>query len=225
MSDARGKIRIESLGVYLPEKVLTMEELLASCRRRPPWDLERITGIHERRVAVGEYAVDLAVQAARRALALSRLPGRRPGRDRLHQHLQAQPRKRVPARAGHRRAHRPGDRRRRRPRLRRGQRLRRHADRHLCAAGADPLRSRPLRHGGQRRAQHAGGPDRRPRAAPQLRRPAGRPDPGRRRRGGDPRRLARSRLRLPAASTWSPAPGTTITAIPGLRGAGRAASW
>jgi 3-oxoacyl-[acyl-carrier-protein] synthase III len=66
------KIRIESLGVYLPEQVLTMEELLASCRRRPPWDLERITGIRERRVAVGEFAVDLAVQAARRALALSR---------------------------------------------------------------------------------------------------------------------------------------------------------
>lgn len=66
------KIRIESLGAYLPEQVLTMEELLASCRRRPPWDLERITGIHERRVAVGEYAIDLAVQAAKRALALSR---------------------------------------------------------------------------------------------------------------------------------------------------------
>jgi 3-oxoacyl-[acyl-carrier-protein] synthase-3 len=65
------KVRIESLGAYLPETVLTMEELLASCRRRPPWDLERITGIRERRVAVGEYAIDLAVQAARRALALS----------------------------------------------------------------------------------------------------------------------------------------------------------
>ncbi len=69
---AAGKIRIESLGAYLPEKVLTMEDLLASCRRRPPWDLERITGIRERRVAVGEYAVDLAVLAARRALELSR---------------------------------------------------------------------------------------------------------------------------------------------------------
>jgi 3-oxoacyl-[acyl-carrier-protein] synthase-3 len=66
------KVRIESLGAYLPEQVLTMEDLLASCRRRPPWDLERITGIRERRVAVGEYAVDLAVQAARRALMLSR---------------------------------------------------------------------------------------------------------------------------------------------------------
>ena len=65
-------IRIESLGVYLPEKILTMEELLSSCRRRPRWDLEKITGIHERRVAVGEYAVDLAIKAARQALAMSR---------------------------------------------------------------------------------------------------------------------------------------------------------
>jgi len=70
-ADAAGNIRIESLGVYLPEKILTMEELLSSCRRRPRWDLERITGIRERRVAVGEYAVDLGIQAARRALAMS----------------------------------------------------------------------------------------------------------------------------------------------------------
>jgi 3-oxoacyl-[acyl-carrier-protein] synthase III len=66
------KTRIESLGVYLPKKVLTTEALLASCRRRPRWDIERITGIHERRVAVGEFAVDLAVQAAKRALSMSR---------------------------------------------------------------------------------------------------------------------------------------------------------
>lgn len=64
-------IRIESLGVYLPEKIITMEELLSSCRRRPRWDLERITGIRERRVAVGEYAVDLGIKAARQALAMS----------------------------------------------------------------------------------------------------------------------------------------------------------
>jgi 3-oxoacyl-[acyl-carrier-protein] synthase III len=69
------KSRIESMGVYLPEKVLTMEALLASCRRRPRWDLERITGIHERRVAVGEFAVDLAIRAAERALAMSRYAG------------------------------------------------------------------------------------------------------------------------------------------------------
>ena len=68
----RKKIKLESLGVYLPDKVLTTEELLASCKSRPRADLEKITGIHERRVAVGEYAVDLAIKAARRALAMSR---------------------------------------------------------------------------------------------------------------------------------------------------------
>jgi 3-oxoacyl-[acyl-carrier-protein] synthase-3 len=66
------KIKFESLGVYLPEATLTMEDLLRSCRRRPRWDLERITGIRERRVAQGEFAVDLAIKAAKRALAMSR---------------------------------------------------------------------------------------------------------------------------------------------------------
>jgi 3-oxoacyl-[acyl-carrier-protein] synthase III len=66
------KIKIESLGVYLPKTVLTTEDLLRTCRRRPGIDLEKITGIHERRIADGEYAVDLAVRAARRALGMSR---------------------------------------------------------------------------------------------------------------------------------------------------------
>ncbi len=66
------RARIESLGVYLPPRRMTTEELLARCRRRPRLDLERITGTHERRVAEGEHAVDLAVAAARRALAMSR---------------------------------------------------------------------------------------------------------------------------------------------------------
>ena len=66
------KLKIESLGLYLPDHVVTTEEMLRSCRRRPRWDLERITGIHERRVAVGEYAADLALKAAERALAMSR---------------------------------------------------------------------------------------------------------------------------------------------------------
>jgi len=68
------KIKIESLGVYLPEKTLSMEDLLRACRQRPRWDLERITGIRERRVAVGEYASDLAIKASQRALAMSRYP-------------------------------------------------------------------------------------------------------------------------------------------------------
>lgn len=66
------KIKIESLGVYLPPKVMTTEELLAKCARRPGLDLEKFTGVAARRVAEGEYAKDLAVKAAQRALAMSR---------------------------------------------------------------------------------------------------------------------------------------------------------
>ncbi|MFH1808949.1 MAG: 3-oxoacyl-[acyl-carrier-protein] synthase III C-terminal domain-containing protein [Pseudomonadota bacterium] len=65
-------IKIESIGVYLPPGRLTTEELMQRCRHRPRLDLERITGIQERRVAEGEFGVDLAVQAAQRALAMSR---------------------------------------------------------------------------------------------------------------------------------------------------------
>jgi 3-oxoacyl-[acyl-carrier-protein] synthase-3 len=64
-------IRIESLGVRLPEQVMSMDELLATCRHRPGIDLEKITGIRERRVATGEFALDLGVAAGRRALELS----------------------------------------------------------------------------------------------------------------------------------------------------------
>ena len=65
--------KIESLGLYIPEKTLTTEEILRGCVHRPSWDLEKITGIHERHVAgEGELAVDLAVKAARNALALSK---------------------------------------------------------------------------------------------------------------------------------------------------------
>jgi len=72
MNGTQPKVRIESLGVHLPEAVLTTAALLDRCRRRPRLDLEAITGIRERRVAVGEHALDLAVRAAERALALSR---------------------------------------------------------------------------------------------------------------------------------------------------------
>jgi 3-oxoacyl-[acyl-carrier-protein] synthase III len=66
------KVKLESLGISLPEKTLTMEELLGACRRRPRLDLERITGVAQRRVAEGQFARDLAIDAARNALALSR---------------------------------------------------------------------------------------------------------------------------------------------------------
>lgn len=65
-------IKIESLGIYLPETVLTTSELLSQCKHPPSLDFERITGIRERRKAVGEYAVDLAVKSAENALKMSR---------------------------------------------------------------------------------------------------------------------------------------------------------
>ncbi len=65
-------IKIESLGVYLPETVVTTSELLSQCKHPPLMDLEKITGIRERRMAVGEYAVDLAVKSAENALKMSR---------------------------------------------------------------------------------------------------------------------------------------------------------
>lgn len=66
------KVKLESLGVYVPEKIVTMEQKLQGCVHRPGIDLERLTGIHQFHVAENEYAVDLAIQAARRALSMSK---------------------------------------------------------------------------------------------------------------------------------------------------------
>ncbi len=66
------KTKIESLGIYLPDKVITTEELISRCTHRPKIDFQRITGILERRVAENEYAVDLAIKAAQNALSMSR---------------------------------------------------------------------------------------------------------------------------------------------------------
>lgn len=49
-------IKIESLGIYLPETVLTTSELLRQCKHPPSLDLEKITGIRERRKAVLSHA-------------------------------------------------------------------------------------------------------------------------------------------------------------------------
>lgn len=65
--------RIESLGLELPEKRLGTRELLDSCRHRPRVDLEKLTGIRERRVcSEGEDSYSLAVDAAWDCLSHSR---------------------------------------------------------------------------------------------------------------------------------------------------------
>jgi len=64
--------RIESVGRRLPPTRLTTEELMASTRHHTNVDLERLTGIHERRVSTGdEDSLSLAAGAAAECLARS----------------------------------------------------------------------------------------------------------------------------------------------------------
>jgi 3-oxoacyl-[acyl-carrier-protein] synthase-3 len=70
------RARFESVGVKLPEARLSTSELLARTRHRTGIQLERLTGIHERRVATdGEDSMTLAVGAARDCLAHSAYSG------------------------------------------------------------------------------------------------------------------------------------------------------
>src|SRR6266508_6253230 len=62
-------ISITGLGSYVPERVLTNEELSTIVDTSDEWIMER-TGIRERRIAAPEQALtDLALPAARKALA------------------------------------------------------------------------------------------------------------------------------------------------------------
>ncbi|HUS40456.1 MAG TPA: 3-oxoacyl-[acyl-carrier-protein] synthase III C-terminal domain-containing protein, partial [Pirellulales bacterium] len=55
---------IESMGVYLPPKVVTTKELLKGCKKKMWFPLERMTGIHSRRMAgETEFSIDLAKKA------------------------------------------------------------------------------------------------------------------------------------------------------------------
>jgi 3-oxoacyl-[acyl-carrier-protein] synthase III len=64
---------IESIGVYLPPKIVSTREIL-SARKKTFWlPLERITGIRNRRMAGDdEFSIDLARHAIARCLALSK---------------------------------------------------------------------------------------------------------------------------------------------------------
>ncbi|UXA08370.1 3-oxoacyl-ACP synthase [Mycobacterium sp. SMC-2] len=62
--------RVAGAGRHLPETHLSTAELMATTRHRTHIDLERLTGIRERRVSVGdEDSYSLATSAARNALA------------------------------------------------------------------------------------------------------------------------------------------------------------
>ncbi len=68
---------VESIGVYLPEQVLTTDEVMKGCRKSVDFPLARLTGIRSRRV-VGpdEFSLVLAEKAVTECLKRSaRLPG------------------------------------------------------------------------------------------------------------------------------------------------------
>jgi amino acid adenylation domain-containing protein len=64
---------IESLGVYLPPKVVSTKEVLQGCKKRMMFPLERMTGIKYRRMAgEGEFSIDLAKKAISDCLSKSK---------------------------------------------------------------------------------------------------------------------------------------------------------
>ena len=64
---------IESIGVYLPQKILSTLDVIQACRKRILYPLERLTGIEFRHVAgEKEYAIDLAEKAIQKGLNYSR---------------------------------------------------------------------------------------------------------------------------------------------------------
>src|SRR5262245_13573112 len=64
-SPAPFRTRLAGAGRHLPPTHLTTSELMARTRHRTHIDLERLTGIHERRVSVGdEDSYSLATSAA-----------------------------------------------------------------------------------------------------------------------------------------------------------------
>ncbi|MDI9914430.1 3-oxoacyl-[acyl-carrier-protein] synthase III C-terminal domain-containing protein [Rhodococcus sp. IEGM 1379] len=66
------RTRVAGAGRHLPVTRLTTEDLMATTRHETHVDLERLTGIHERRVSVGdEDSYTLAISAAQDALRRS----------------------------------------------------------------------------------------------------------------------------------------------------------
>jgi len=67
------KTLIESLGVYLPPRAVTTDEVLRGCRSEIRFPLEKFTGIHSRRMAGDtEFSIDLARHAVMDCLTRSR---------------------------------------------------------------------------------------------------------------------------------------------------------
>jgi amino acid adenylation domain-containing protein len=69
----RGNTVIESIGIYLPPKIVTTEEILAGCVKPIRFPMARLTGIKTRRIAgETEFSIDLAKKAVAECLANSK---------------------------------------------------------------------------------------------------------------------------------------------------------
>jgi 3-oxoacyl-[acyl-carrier-protein] synthase III len=67
------KVLVESLGIYLPPKVVSTEAVLAACKNPFTFPLEKITGIRNRRMAgETEFSCDIAQKAVADCLIHSR---------------------------------------------------------------------------------------------------------------------------------------------------------
>ena len=60
--------RIIGTGVYVPEQIVTNKDLMKFLDTDDAWIQER-TGIRERRISTKESTVDMATEAAKRAIA------------------------------------------------------------------------------------------------------------------------------------------------------------
>ncbi|HET6890602.1 MAG TPA: 3-oxoacyl-[acyl-carrier-protein] synthase III C-terminal domain-containing protein [Pyrinomonadaceae bacterium] len=67
------KVVIESLGIYLPSRSVTTEEVVLGCHIKLLFPLEKMTGINSRRIAEeSEFSIDLAKNATADCLAKSK---------------------------------------------------------------------------------------------------------------------------------------------------------
>ena len=61
-----GNAIIESLGVYLPPRIVSSAEVMRNCKHPVSFQLERMTGIRSRRMAGDDaFSIDLAHRASR----------------------------------------------------------------------------------------------------------------------------------------------------------------
>ena len=76
-SDGLFTSRFAAIGALIPERRLSTDELMASTRHRTGIDLERLTGVRERRVVgEGEDSYTLALAAAQDASRVRIVPRR-----------------------------------------------------------------------------------------------------------------------------------------------------